>query len=132
MLVYVINLMNLLVPLQHSLQWHNQQIVVITIVVCYCTTVDAREAGEGKLDVAIIDPNGQPLTCDVACDSSGAYAVSYIPFMAGPHHVDIYFNGVNVAGKYKAVHCEKFKIILIAVNHNKNNFHKPLAHCWFY
>ena len=62
--------------------------------------MDAREAGEGKLDVAIIDPNGQPLTSDIETDCLGAYGVSYIPLVAGPHHADVYFNGVKVAGKF--------------------------------
>jgi len=66
---------------------------------CKYTTVDAREAGEGKLDVVIIDPNGQPLTSEVATDSYGAFCISYIPLIPGLHHADLFFNGVKVAGK---------------------------------
>lgn len=61
-------------------------------------TLDARYAGEGKMDIAITDPNGLPLHSIVAMDGTGAYAVSYTPTTAGTHRVDIYFNSANVPG----------------------------------
>ena len=70
---------------------------------CWWISVDAREAGEGTLDVAITEPTRQPLVCDVSTDNHGAYAVTYKPIVAGTHRVDIHFNGECVIGKQRAV-----------------------------
>jgi len=71
---------------------------------CWYISVDARDAGEGILDVVITDPSRQPLPCDVSTDNHGAYAISYIPIIAGTHRVDIRFNGECVTGKPRAEH----------------------------
>jgi len=85
-------------------------------LVCCCISVDAREAGEGKLEVAITDSNGQPLISEVVTDGLGAYAISYTPNTTGTHRVDIYFNGEYVTGKPRSV-C--FMLIMqITRNHN--------------
>jgi len=90
-----------------------------------CISVDAREAGEGTLDVSITDPNGQPLTCEVATDVEGAYGISYIPTVPGMHRVDIYFHGQPVAGKPLTVFLQVLITIClngICLNGTKSNW----------
>jgi len=85
-----------------------------------CISVDARAAGEGTLDVSITDPNGQPLTCEVATDDQGAYGISYIPTAPGMHRVDIYFHGQPVAGKPLAVFVQV--LIILRLTATKGNW----------
>jgi filamin len=61
-------------------------------------TVDAREAGEGKLDVVISGPQNQRINCDINSDGRGAYMISYIPLVSGLHRADVTFNGDVVPG----------------------------------
>lgn len=72
--------------------------------ICWYISVDAREAGEGKLEVTITDPNGQPLAHDIETDNLGAYAISYLPTTPGTYRVDIYFNKEYVTGKAYAAY----------------------------
>jgi len=69
----------------------------------HCIVVDASEAGKGNLDVTITDPNGKPLQFELDSDDNGGYTVSYIPGMAGTHHVNVYFNREFVTGKLVGV-----------------------------
>jgi len=89
-----------------SVDWSTVNIkYVVDEMCCWCIAVDATEAGEGKLDVVIVDPNGQLLTSDISTDSFGAYLVSYTPKCAGQHRVDVYFNREIVTGKPSLTSC---------------------------
>jgi len=89
-----------------SVDWSTVNIkYVVDEMCCWCIAVDATEAGEGKLDVVIVDPNGQLLTSDITTDSFGAYLVSYTPKCAGQHRVDVYFNREIVTGKPSLTSC---------------------------
>lgn len=61
-------------------------------------TVDAREAGDGNLEVAISGPQAERVNCDVRSDGLGAYIVSFIPLSSGLHSADVRFNREPVSG----------------------------------
>lgn len=77
--------------------------ILASVCQCWLFSVDAREAGEGKLNVVILNPDGLPLPSIIETDNQGAHAVMYTPCMAGIHHADIYFNGQSVAGSLSSL-----------------------------
>jgi len=54
----------------------------------------------------------------VATDYLGAFGITYIPFIPGLHHADVYFNGVKVAGKLYAVANKSFQLAIVGFVEN--------------
>ena len=61
-------------------------------------TVDATEAGPGEPSVEVLDQNGKPIATSVAEISPQKWLVKYTPEEAGPHTVNIKYNGQEVEG----------------------------------
>jgi filamin len=83
--------------------WDISKVRVSPISMGFCGvqsnfTVDAREAGDGKLEVKITGPQNQQVICDLTTDHQGAYIVSFIPSVAGIHNAIVLFNGEAVSG----------------------------------
>ena len=55
--------------------------------------VDARRAGDAKMDVSITDPEGKELPLDVSTLEKNAYKVKYTPQEQGDHVINIKYGG---------------------------------------
>jgi hypothetical protein len=60
-------------------------------------TVDANEAGNGKMEIMI---NDGEVPCKVENTGFRQYCASFTPTTAGPHMVQIRFNGHEIEGEY--------------------------------
>jgi filamin len=58
---------------------------------------DLIPVGGHPYAIAITDPYGQPLHCDVKDNQNGTYTCTYNPVDPGDHHVDITLAGAHVA-----------------------------------
>ena len=59
-------------------------------------TVDANNAGPGKVTSSITSQNGDLLASEVVENQDGTFDVFYTPPEAGPYNVNIYFGGEPV------------------------------------
>lgn len=60
--------------------------------------LDAKQAGEGDIDVDIKNPKGELMLAKAEEISTGQYAVSFIPDEIGPYNVSIKYGGQDIEG----------------------------------
>lgn len=59
-------------------------------------TVFTKEAGDGDVDVRVIDNNGKKVPVDVKDNKDGTYTVIYYPTSVGSYTVNITFNEESI------------------------------------
>lgn len=59
-------------------------------------TVFAKEAGDGDVDVRVIDNNGKQVPVEIKDDKDGTYTVIYYPTTVGAYTVNITFNTESI------------------------------------
>lgn len=60
--------------------------------------IELGEAGDGTVEISIMDPNGQLIQNQVITKGPGLLEVHYVPAVMGDHKVNVVFNGVKVPG----------------------------------
>lgn len=58
--------------------------------------VDCREAGPGKLDVNMLNPEGRELAISLTDNEDGTYTVDYMPPQPGNYTVNLNYGGLKV------------------------------------
>ncbi|XP_036141495.1 filamin-A isoform X4 [Monomorium pharaonis] len=58
--------------------------------------VDCREAGPGKLDVKLLNPEGRELPISLTDNENGTYVVDYMPPQPGNYTVNLNYGGLKV------------------------------------
>ncbi|KAL0108257.1 hypothetical protein PUN28_015064 [Cardiocondyla obscurior] len=58
--------------------------------------VDCREAGPGKLDVKLLNPEGRELPISLTDNEDGTYVVDYMPPQPGNYTVNLNYGGLKV------------------------------------
>lgn len=58
--------------------------------------VDCREAGPGKLDVKLLNPEGRELPISLTDNEDGTYVVDYMPPQPGNYMVNLNYGGLKV------------------------------------
>lgn len=58
--------------------------------------VDCREAGSGKLDVKLLNPEGRELPISLTDNENGTYVVDYMPLQPGNYTVNLNYGGLKV------------------------------------
>ncbi|XP_008178841.1 filamin-A isoform X2 [Acyrthosiphon pisum] len=64
-------------------------------------SVDSRAVakyGQGVVTCTVTNPSGTRTETFITPQSDGTYKISYTPFEAGPHTIDIYYDGVPIVG----------------------------------
>ena len=59
-------------------------------------TVFTKEAGEGDVDVRVIDNNGKKVPVDIKDNKDGTYTIIYYPTAVGSYSVNITFNSESI------------------------------------
>ena len=59
-------------------------------------TVFTKKAGEGDVDVRVIDNNGEKVPADITDNKDGTYSVVYYPTAVGAYTVNITFNSESI------------------------------------
>lgn len=59
-------------------------------------TVFTKEAGEGDVDVRVIDNNGKKVPVDIKDNKDGTYTIIYYPTTVGSYSVNITFNSESI------------------------------------
>ena len=62
-----------------------------------------KDAGDGTVEISIIDPTGQLLPNHVLSRCPGVLQVSYKPVVAGTHNILVDFNSVKVKGPSRLI-----------------------------
>lgn len=83
--------------------WEISKVIVSDIcnglVNCQSTfVIDAREAGDGSLEIGITGPCGRNVPNTVAPLGPGRFEVTFVPVESGQHYASITFNRENVNG----------------------------------
>ncbi|ESO00645.1 hypothetical protein HELRODRAFT_192560 [Helobdella robusta] len=60
--------------------------------------VEMKDAGDGTVEISIVDPTGQLIPNQVSSKCPGVLEVKYVPLVAGDHNIMIEFNGVKING----------------------------------
>lgn len=58
--------------------------------------VNCREAGPGKLDVSMLNPEGRELPISLTDNENGTYTVDYMPPQPGTYAVNLNYGGLKV------------------------------------
>ena len=59
-------------------------------------TIFTKDAGEGDVDVRVLDSNGKKVPVDINDNKDGTYSVIYYPTVAGSYSVNVTFNGESI------------------------------------
>ena len=59
-------------------------------------TVFTKEAGEGDVDVRVIDNNGKKVPVDIKDNKDGTYTIIYYPTTVGSYSVNVTFNSESI------------------------------------
>ena len=70
--------------------------MVVFVGVAAEFTVVTKEAGDGDVDVRVIDNNGKQVQVDITDNKDGTYTVIYYPTTFGAYTVNITFNTESI------------------------------------
>lgn len=60
--------------------------------------VDAKDAGDGSLEITVCRPTGMPIPSNILPMGPGTFDVTFIPIECGPHRANVLYNKETVAG----------------------------------
>ena len=85
-------------------------------------TVDAVEAGSGKVTCRIRSPNGADIDIDIIDKGDGTFTISFTPQFPGDYTIEIKFGGNLVPEGFYTVQVSDAEISLLP---------KELRMCWY-